>query len=59
MLLRSARVLAELGGAIIEEPKLAGIGGGSNGGRAGDVAIVVVVDAEGVDAAEMMEESAL
>ena len=58
MLLRSAKVLAELGGAIIEEPKLAGIGGGSNGGRAGEV-VVVVVDAKGVDDVEIVEESKL
>jgi hypothetical protein len=54
MLLRSAKVLADLGGAIIEEPKLAGIGGGSNGGRAGDV-VIVVVGADGVDAAQIKE----
>ena len=50
--------MVELGGAIIEEPKLAGIGGGSNGGRAGEV-VVVVVDAKGVDDVEIVEESKL
>ena len=56
MLLKSASELAELCVPDTVAPKLAGTGGTKRGGRAGDVVVVVVVGAAGVDVRDEFED---